>query len=366
METNKIYNIDALDLLKSLKDKSVNLVLIDPPYFNVMKTDWKQRKHEWDNQWESLEDYISWISNIGKEIKRILKDNGSFYIFADDKVCAYIQVELDKTFTLLNSITWVKPNNLTIKGWNVYRSYAPITEKILFYSNEWDISSGKMIADKILDENLKPNNKFAQYLQEEFKRAGVSNKQIAKLFPSRTGGLTGCVSNWLNGDNIITEEQYLKIRKYLNDEYLKKEYEDLKKEYEYLKKEYEDLKKEYEDLRRYFNPKANFTDVWTFNIMGGKESLGVHPTQKPLAIIRRIIETSSKEGDIIVDCFVGSGTTAVACKQLNRNFICGDNKQEYVEIATKRISQNTLTKLNYGNYGIPPKHKCSGILPTII
>jgi len=360
METNKIYNIDALDLLKSLKDKSVNLVLIDPPYFNVMKTDWKQRKHEWDNQWESLEDYISWISNIGKEIKRILKDNGSFYIFADDKVCAYIQVELDKTFTLLNSITWVKPNNLTIKGWNVYRSYAPITEKILFYSNEWDISSGKMIADKILDENLKPNNKFAQYLQEEFKRAGVSNKQIAKLFPSRTGGLTGCVSNWLNGDNIITEEQYLKIRKYLNDEYLKKEYEDLKKEYEYLKKEYEDLKKEYEDLRRYFNPKANFTDVWTFNIMGGKESLGVHPTQKPLAIIRRIIETSSKEGDIIVDCFVGSGTTAVACKQLNRNFICGDNKQEYVEIATKRISQNTLTKLNYGNYGIPPNPKGIG------
>jgi site-specific DNA-methyltransferase (adenine-specific) len=339
METNKIYNMDALELLKSLESKSVNLVLIDPPYFNVMKTDWKQRKHEWDNQWETLEDYIIWISNIGKEIKRVLKDNGSFYIFADDKVCAYVQVELDKIFTLLNCITWVKPNNLTIKGWNVYRSYAPITEKILFYSNEWDINSGKMIADKILDENLKPNNKFAQYLQEEFKRAGVSNKQIAKLFPSRTGGLTGCVSNWLNGDNIITEEQYLKIRKYLNDEYLKKEYED-------LKKEYEDLKKEYEDLRRYFNPKSNFTDVWTFNIMGGKESLGVHPTQKPLAIIKRIIETSSKEGELIVDCFAGTGTTALACKQLNREFICCDNNQEYVEMATKRLYQNTLTKLN--------------------
>ena len=321
--------MDALELLKSLESKSVNLVLIDPPYFNVMKTDWKQRKHEWDNQWETLEDYIIWISNIGKEIKRVLKDNGSFYIFADDKVCAYVQVELDKIFTLLNCITWVKPNNLTIKGWNVYRSYAPITEKILFYSNEWDINSGKMIADKILDENLKPNNKFAQYLQEEFKRAGVSNKQIAKLFPSRTGGLTGCVSNWLNGDNIITEEQYLKIRKYLNDEY--------------LKKEYEDLKKEYEDLRRYFNPKSNFTDVWTFNIMGGKESLGVHPTQKPLAIIRRIIETSSKEGEIVVDCFMGSGTTALACKQLGRNFIGFEINPKYVKIAKNRLAQEVLS-----------------------
>ena len=320
--------MDALELLKCLEDKSINLVLIDPPYFNVMKTDWKQRKHEWDNQWKSLTDYISWISNIGKEIKRVLKDNGSFYIFADDKISAYVQVELDKIFTLLNCITWVKPNNLTIKGWNGYRSYAPITEKILFYSNEWDINSGKMIADKILDENLKPNNKFAQYLQEEFKRAKVSNKQIAKLFPSKTGGLTGCVSNWINGDSIITKEQYLKIREYLNGEY--------------LKKEYEDLKKEYEDLRRYFNPKENFTDVWTFNIMGGKESLGVHPTQKPLAIIKRIIATSSKEGDIIVDCFSGTGTTALACKQLNRNFICCDNYQEYVDLAKKRLEQNTL------------------------
>jgi site-specific DNA-methyltransferase (adenine-specific) len=100
--------------------------------------------------------------------------------------------------------------------------------------------------------------------------------------------------------------------------------------------------------------------------MGGKESLGVHPTQKPLAIIKRIIETSSKEGELIVDCFVGTGTTALACKQLNREFICCDNDQEYVEIATKRLYQNTLFKLNYGNDGIPPKPKDLGILPTII
>ncbi len=326
-ELNKIYCMDCLEGLKQLPDKSVDLVVTDPPYFNVMKTDWKGNKHSWDSQWSNISDYITWISQIGKEIKRILKDNGSFYIFADDKVCAYVQVELDKMFTLLNSITWVKPNNLTIKGWNVYRSYAPITEKILFYSNEWDINSGKMISDKILDENLKPNNKFAQYLREEFKRAGVSNKEIAKLFPSRTGGLTGCVSNWLNGDNIITKEQYEKVRTYLN--------RDLKQDYEYLKQDYE-------DLRRPFNPESNFTDVWTFNIMGGKESLGKHPTQKPLKIIERIIKTSSKQNQIILDPFMGSGTTAVACKQLGRNFIGFEISQEYVDIANKRLEQGVL------------------------
>ena len=330
METDIIYNEDCLKGLSKIPDKSIDLIVIDPPYFQVMKTDWKGEKYEWDNQWNTLRDYLNWIIDITKELKRVLKDNGSFYIFADDKICAYIQVELDKMFKLENSITWVKPNNLTIKGWTQYRSYAPITEKILFYSNEWDIKSGQLIYDKILDEHLKPNNNFAKYLREEFKRAKVTRKEIAKLFPSRTGGLTGCVSNWLNGDNIITKEQYEKVREYLNRD---------------LKKDYEDLKKDYEDLRRYFNPKENFTDVWTFNIMGGKESVN-HPTQKPIKIIKRIIETSSKEGQIVLDCFMGSGTTALACKELNRRYIGFEKDPEYCKIISKRLSQQTLSNLS--------------------
>jgi site-specific DNA-methyltransferase (adenine-specific) len=345
-DLNKVYCMDCFEMLSKIPNNSVDLVLIDPPYFQVMVTDWKGGKHDWDSQWKDIKEYQEWIQKLGNEIKRVLKDNGSFYIFADDKICAYVQVILDRLFQLVNSITWVKPNNLTIKGWTQYRSYAPITEKILFYSNEWDINSGKMIYDKILDEHLKPNNKFSQYLQEEFNRAKVTRKELSKLFPSKTGGMTGCVSNWLNGDNIITKEQYEKIRGYLNrnkdDEYLKKDYEYLKKDYEDLKKDYEDLKKDYEDLRRPFNPDSNFTDVWTFNIMGGKESLGKHPTQKPIKIIKRIIKTSSKEGDVILDCFMGSGTTAKASKELKRNFIGCDNKQEYVDLTNKRLQQEVL------------------------
>lgn len=76
--------------------------------------------------------------------------------------------------------------------------------------------------------------------------------------------------------------------------------------------------------------------------MGGKESLGIHPTQKPLRIMERIIKTSSKEGNIVLDCFMGSGTTAVACKQLNRNFIGFEINPEYVKIANKRLAQEVL------------------------
>jgi len=67
-----------------------------------------------------------------------------------------------------------------------------------------------------------------------------------------------------------------------------------------------------------------------------------HPSVKPEYMIRRIIKNLSKEGDLILDCFIGSGTTAVACKQLNRKFIGFDISEDYVRIANKRLSQETL------------------------
>lgn len=341
LELNKIYNMDCLEGLKLLEDNSIDLIVTDPPYFNIMLKDHTGKSYDWD-KFDSLESYIEWIKVISLECRRVLKDNGSLYMFADDKVCAYIQVELDKYFNLENNITWVKPNNMTIKGWDNFRSYAPITERLLFYSQKWDIDSGKLISDKILEENLKPNNNFAKYLKSEFERAKVTNKEISKLFPSRTGGLTGCVSNWLNGDNIITKEQYLKVREYLNNEYLKAEYEDLKAEYEYL--------------RRPFNPKKNFTDVWTFNIIGGKENVE-HPTQKPIKIIQRIIETSSKENNIVLDLFMGSGTTAVVCKELGRDYIGFEISKEYCKIAEERLKKVNNKKLNQWFSETPAKSK---------
>jgi DNA modification methylase len=67
-----------------------------------------------------------------------------------------------------------------------------------------------------------------------------------------------------------------------------------------------------------------------------------HPTPKPEVLIRYIISKISNEDDIILDPFMGSGTTAVACKQLNRNFIGFETKQEYVNIANERLEQKNL------------------------
>lgn len=65
----------------------------------------------------------------------------------------------------------------------------------------------------------------------------------------------------------------------------------------------------------------------------------IHPTIKPLSIIRTLIRNSSKENDVVLDCFLGSGTTAVACILENRNYIGVELNKKYYDIANKRISE---------------------------
>ena len=74
----------------------------------------------------------------------------------------------------------------------------------------------------------------------------------------------------------------------------------------------------------------------TCNGMGEKTP---HPTQKPEELLRKIILASSDENDIVLDPFVGSGTTAVCAKQLKRQFIGIDQMEQYLEWATVRLKQ---------------------------
>ena len=68
-----------------------------------------------------------------------------------------------------------------------------------------------------------------------------------------------------------------------------------------------------------------------------------HPTEKPIQLFEYLIKTYTNEGDLVLDSCLGSGTTAVACKQLGRDFIGFELSQEYVDIANKRLSQGVLS-----------------------
>jgi len=70
---------------------------------------------------------------------------------------------------------------------------------------------------------------------------------------------------------------------------------------------------------------------------GNSNHNNLHPTQKPVALFEYLIKTYTQEGEIVLDMTCGSGTTAIAARKCNRQFICGDLELEYVEIARKRL-----------------------------
>ncbi len=87
-------------------------------------------------------------------------------------------------------------------------------------------------------------------------------------------------------------------------------------------------------------PKATFNAhcknvVWDFPCGRGK----VHPTEKPIKLFEYLVGVSSNENDKILDPFAGSGTTGVACKNLNRKFILIEKEQEYIDVINKRLNE---------------------------
>lgn len=322
---DRIINADCFDILRQLPDKCIDLVLTDPPYFGVVKNDW-------DNQWSDISEFQKWVGEIGREIHRVLKDNGSFYWFGDDKTIAYCQVELDKYFRLLNSIVWRKTSLQTMKGVKtVFRSFAPITERCLFYDKGEDKTGLEMI-DR---EFVIPNNPFCKEIKRAISKKSIKIKDVAEyghFYGTVNHG--GSVSNWVKGYNIPSKEQFEKMKEILC---FSKEYEELRQEYEKLRQEHEELRQEYEELRRVWNNDNKAFDVLDFPVCrdGGR----FHPTQKPLSLIYYLLERSSKEGDLILDCFSGSGTTAIACHNLHRRFICVEKDPDYHKASVERLEK---------------------------
>ena len=308
MEVNKIYHDDWMN--NQLPDKSVQLIIADPPYYKV--------KGDFDFVWKTFDDYLKDVERWAIECKRVLADNGTLYWYGDAKNIAYAQIIFDKHFNLLNSLVWENTNDhkQQIRFNTDLRTFAPLTERLLMYEQRGQKTGGELIFEQF----LKPKNPFSKYLKIEFKNAGFTNREIAQLFPSRTGGLTGCVSNWLNGDNVITEEQYNVIRQYCNNKY--------------LQKPYEELKAEYEELRRPFNNKRFYGDV--IRIPNYETGNHEHDTPKPEKLTREIILISSRPNDLILVPFAGSGTECAMAIKENRNFIGFEINEKHVNYGNKR------------------------------
>lgn len=84
--------------------------------------------------------------------------------------------------------------------------------------------------------------------------------------------------------------------------------------------------------------------IFTHNLMNTHNKISTHPTEKPLRLIENLVLNSSKEGDLVLDCFMGSGTTAHACKVLNRRFLGYEIDKEYYQMAQARLKSEVQGK----------------------
>lgn len=330
MDLNKEINLiqgDCLEKMKEIPDKSIDLVLIDPPY-NINKADW--------DKWKTVDDYVEFMGQVFLECQRVLKDNGSFYFFHNDFLqIVELQNFINKnTNFIFKQLITLNKTNFKKYAWTnrnpekcLDRNWFPNIEYCLFYTFQ-DETGLKIIQD---DRMLfKPLRDY--FWNERQKINNMSYKEINQAigFASNGGGVaSGVLNSKKIGWRFPKKETYDKF-KALNI---------CQKSYEELRKEYEELRQEHEKRRYTFNLKEvqkNISCVWEIE---STNSGRLHSCEKPINILEKIIKTSSNENDTVLDCFMGSGSTGVACINTNRKFIGIEKDEKYFKIACNRIKE---------------------------
>lgn len=330
--TPQLINGDCLTEMAKLPARSVDLILTDPPYFKV-------KSDAWDRQWEKPAEFLKWLDAIAAEWQRILKPNGSLYCFASPQMAARVECQIMERFRVINHIVWSKPSGIHRRQCKEeLRSFFPSTERIIFAEHYGADNMAKGEAgyiakcDELRGFLFEP---LRSYLVAERDRAGHTTKTICEALRCTTASHYFSKSQWA----LPTEKHYKSMRDLFNKS---GSYEDLRKDYEDLRKDYEDIRKDYEDLRRPFSVSASvpYTDVWTFETVGAYK--GKHPCEKPHKLLRHIIDASSRPGDVVLDCFLGSGSTGIACRELSRKFIGIELDPEYFRKASEAINGGGL------------------------
>ena len=308
----KLWHGDCMELMRNIPDKFINLIINDIPY-NIKKA-----------EWDKIDNYIEWCGQWILGCQRVLKDNGSFYFFHNDimqlkDIMAWI--EKNTNFIFKQFIVWNKKfkgskNEGYLQGYiesGLNRNYQKFAEYILFYTFQDETGLTKIMGNCVYP--------IRDYIRNEILRAKgkINLKQINNILGTADSG-GGIASAVLSLDNtvpaFITKKHYLKLKEWLNN--------DCNNEY---------LKKEYEDLRYTFNNQKTHHSIWNYEI---SEKIG-HITPKPTKLLENIILHSSNENDIILDCFMGSGSTMEACLNTNRNGIGIEKEKKYYDIALERI-----------------------------
>lgn len=245
---------DSLQLLRKIKDSSIDLIFADPPY--------SIKKAEWDT-FKNQEDYIKFSLKWIKEASRTLKDTGTLYVCGFSEILADLHHPAMKYFYNCRWIIWHYKNKANL-------------------GNDWGRSHESILC-------LRKSNRHIMNIDS----IRIPYNSHTLKYPSHPQAETSQYGNGKQRNDWVPNPLGAK-------------------------------------------PKDVIEIPTTCNGMGEKTP---HPTQKPEELLRKIILASSDENDIVLDPFVGSGTTAVCAKQLKRQFIGIDQMEQYLEWAAVRLKQ---------------------------
>lgn len=323
MDLNKVYNMDCMEYMRTLPDECVDLIIADPPYFST------NIKEVGDNQWKTEEEYINWYVDVLKECFRILKDSGAIYLFHNDHnimVDVLYECKNNIGFKLRNHITWNKfptHNNFSrvIKMYGKNRNFGKtFTEDIWFLTKQEDFFE----------------TPFSKIMKQKMKELNLTRLDISKLQLSKTGKVTGWVSNKLKGTQIPTEEQWGKICNLFNidNEYFKLVEEFNLERYRFNQQFINFKGTTIEEQKELLKP---YSTIWEYE--KDEEIYKKHMTPKPVKMIDNIINISSNENDLVYIPFAGSGSEIISCINNNRNYIATEINKKYIdEIIIPRIN----------------------------
>jgi len=336
LDTRIIYCGDCLDQLRKLPDECIDLCYIDPPFnsnrnYEVFWGETKE-KRSFEDRHESTKAYIDYMRPRCVEIARVLKKTGSFYYHCDWHASHYVKVMLDQIIgenNFQNEIIWKR----TFAHSGASR-YGTVHDTIFFYTKSSEYTWNKQF-QPYEEEYIETffNHKDSRghrWMRMDLTGDGVRNGDSGE--PWRGIDVTAKGRHWA----IPTEEmlQYQLPAGATSQEKL--DALDAAGAIHWPKKEGGVPR-----LKRYANksPGVPLQTVWNdirpIHNMSA-ERLG-YPTQKPLALLERIIKASSDPNDIVLDAFCGCGTAIVGAQKLNRQWIGIDISPTACRVMAKRM-----------------------------
>ena len=317
VDTRVIYCGDNLDQLRKFPDECIDLIYIDPPFnsnrnYEVFWGETKE-KRAFEDRHASTQAYIEFMRPRCVELARVLKKTGSFYYHCDWHASHYVKIMLDQIFgqnQFQTEIVWRRTN---AKGL-AFRSFPNDHDTIFYYTKGDDYTFNR----QYLPHNEDYVESFYKYVEPEtgrrYRLADLTNPN--KDRPNLTYEFLGVKRVWRWTKDRMQEayEKGLVIQTKLGAVPALKRYLD----------------------EQEGNPiDSIWADIPPIQAQSA-ERLG-YPTQKPLALLERIINASSNPNDIVLDAFCGCGTALVAAENLGRQWIGIDISPTACRVMAKRL-----------------------------